>query len=80
MRKAASQTLSGNPAIANKAPVDPEFRRTARAAWARLIQKVYKAESDPLTESKFLSLHKSSLTSSKQQPQILNFLFLGHSL
>ena len=32
--------------IVNEAPVDPKFSRTARAAWARLIQKVY--EVDPM--------------------------------
>lgn len=30
----------------DEAPVDPEFKRNARAAWARLIQKVY--ETDPM--------------------------------
>jgi hypothetical protein len=30
----------------DEAPVDPDFRRTARAAWARLIRKVY--EADPM--------------------------------
>ncbi|MBM2830863.1 MAG: hypothetical protein HW411_1653 [Gammaproteobacteria bacterium] len=30
--------------MVNEAPVDPEFSRTARAAWARLIQKVYEVD------------------------------------
>jgi hypothetical protein len=33
--------------ILNEAPVDPDFARAARAAWARLIQKVY--EVDPMS-------------------------------
>ena len=32
--------------MVNEAPVDPKFSRTARAAWACLIQKVY--EVDPM--------------------------------
>jgi hypothetical protein len=38
---------SANPeVIVNEAPVDPAFSRAAKAAWARLIQKVY--EVDPM--------------------------------
>ena len=35
--------------MVNEAPVDPEFSRTARAAWARLIQKAYEVDAHAVT-------------------------------
>ena len=65
VRKQLAKKSANPEVIVNEAPVDPAFSRAARAAWARLIQKVY--EIDPLlcphcgAEMRLMALIEDSL-------------------